>query len=205
MHRMTGLAVSIVAILFLAPELTGQACLGLPGGSRGAIGGTTTFRDHARTYGVSGMTTSDSNLYLVGEAGITAYDVDIENETMVAATLAQEIEPLQQTASVCPFAGAGYAFGTGYSQVTVPVGIAIGKTLPLGNGGSATLTPHVSPQFVWARDRINRVDQTIAESYFGVSAGGTIGIGQVVAGFGVSRIFEEGSPAVLGIRAGFAF
>ncbi len=205
MYRITSLGVSLIAVLAFAAGAQAQACVGIPQGSRGALGGSAAFREIARTYGISGMTTSGSNLYFVVEAGITSFDRDIEDETSLSAVGAQEIYALEPTASVCPFAGVGYSFGVGYSVLTVPAGVGIGKTVPLGDGGNATLTPHVSPQLVWAREAIAGFDASASEARFVVAGGATVGVGQVVAGVAVSRIFVEGSRAVVGIHGGFAF
>lgn len=210
MYRITSLGVSLIAVLSFAPAAHTQACVGFPQGSRGAIGGSADFRDFAKTYGVSGMTTSDSNLYFVAEASITAYEslIDNEPETSVRGVGAQEIYALESTASVCPFAGVGYSFGVTYGSeygvLTVPAGVAIGRTVQLGDGGYATLTPHVSPQVVWSRTSTEGFDP-MSRSRFVVAGGATVGVGQVVAGFAVSRVMVEGSTTTLGIRGGFAF
>src|SRR5690606_5016625 len=110
--------------------------------------GSAIFQEYGTTYGATGMTTSGPNLFFTASGGLTSYAFAPEKATALSVAGAQEIVGLEKTASVCPLIGAGYSFADRYNVLTVPMGIGIGRTLPLGAGGSATLTPHVTPQFV---------------------------------------------------------
>jgi hypothetical protein len=154
--------------------------------------------------GMASATNADA-LYLTARGGVTSYDASgRENQKSVGVGLATELATLQETASVCPQISLGYSFVEDFSTLTLPVGIGIGTTMPLGQGGN-TLTPHVTPQFIWASTRFEELDETESDTYFGFTGGATAGIGQVLVGASVGKVFEDGSDIVFGISGGFVF
>lgn len=203
---------TIAALLFgtvlLPASLEAQSCLGIPQGTGTAIAAGVSFPTDAKSYHLQGVTTAGTALFLGAGAGITSYDsdfLDVENETNLGAKVAFEIPALRQTASVCPQVGANYSFVENVNLLSIPVGFGVGTTLPLGEGGASTLTPYVTPEFIWSRLSVDGVDETESDTYFAVTAGATLGFGQFLIGANVGKVFEEDTDAIFGVQAGFGF
>jgi hypothetical protein len=200
----TTFAALMLALLAAPQTAAAQACLGAPQGARAGAYGNASFPKGAKTFGVSGMTTAGESVYASASYAMTAIDLDgAPKQHTVGSTLAYEVPSLTQSASVCPVVGATYTKWDEYSQIGVPVGVGIGKTLPLGVDGTNTLTPFVTPQFVWVQARYDGA--TASDTYFGMNAGATFGFNSFIAGASVSKLFEEGADAIFGIHLGVAF
>lgn len=198
---------SVLAALLLVPiGLQAQACRGVPQNSRHALSGGVGFPANATSYSMSGMTTARRGLFVGATVGITSYDIaGVENEQMMGADLAHEIAGLKRTASVCPAVGVQYNVLEGVRMRSVPLGVGVGKTLPLGEGQKSTFTAYAMPQFIWASLSADELDASESDTYFGIGAGATVGVGQLVFGASLGKIFEEGADAVFGIHVGFVF
>ncbi len=203
--KRVAIPLSFVAGLFFATGLSAQACIGLTQGSQGGLTGGMTLQNDGRYYAVNATTTTDGNLFASAHGGVTVFGGDWPNETTVGAHLAQEIEPLERTASVCPFAAVDYTFVDGFSMISVPLGVAIGRTIPLRENSGLALSPFVAPHFRWARIDIDGFDYDLSETSVGVLAGASLALGQVLVGGTLERQFDSGDVTVFGVRAGFAF
>jgi hypothetical protein len=203
--RTLSLALPVLALALALPAAAAaQACFGLPQGTRSAALGTIGFPSSATSFGVTGTTTLGENLYGSASYSLTSYDVKgIPNENSFGVRLAYEVPSLIESASVCPSVAASYSKLDDFSGVAIPFGVGIGTTMPLGETGTTTLTPFITPQFVWTR--VSYDGASASDTYFGANAGATVGFGTYFAGASVTKIFEEGSDAVIGIHIGLSF
>lgn len=196
-----------LAMLVLSPlALSAQACLGVPTGTNTAIIGGLSFPSNATGFTASGVMGAGESLYADASVGVIAPDIEgAENITHFGVGAAYEMPNLLETASVCPSASIGYQTVGGMNAFSIPLGVGIGTTMPMAEDGSTTLTPYVTPAFVWSRVTMDGVDGSASDTYFALNGGATIGFGQILAGAFLSKAFQDGADAVFGLQAGFAF
>ena len=206
MVRKRSLAFVVLAGSLVAMEgVAAQACLGIPDGSRGAFLGSVQFPENAKTYGVSGIVGAEnSDLYFGGGFGLTSFDYEgSENLKSFSGTAAVELGSVSPDLSLCPVVGVGYSWVEDLNVLSVPLGVGLGTTVPLGENGSAGLTPYAMPQFLW--ERATFMDESDSETYFGVVAGANVNFDRLLIGAFVTKIFEEGADAVFGIQGGLTW
>ena len=205
-HRLA-LSLSLLAPL-LAADASAQSCIGFPQGSAGALYASFGFPENANSYSLAGMVSSQQGgLFFQGGFGITAYDSElIENGKALTGGLAYEIASLAPEWSVCPLAAVTYGWVEELRTLSIPFGVGIGTTVPLGTGGEAALTPFAVPQFVYARAWLDDIDDSDDSDVFvGLGAGATVSIGSFLFGGQVIKIFEEDEDAVFSLHAGVAW
>jgi hypothetical protein len=204
--RLLILGLAATGLFWNATGIQAQACIGLPQGSRGGFAFTLGFPDEAKSYGISGIGSSDGGQVFFGaNFGIASYEGDdIENEKQVGGTLVYEVRSLTPGASLCPMIAAQYSWVEDLNAWSVPFGVGLGKTLPLEGGGSA-ITPFIIPQFLFVEVSVDDMDLSENDWFFGLSAGATFSFTNFFFGGMVSKIFEEGADAVLGVQVGLAW
>jgi hypothetical protein len=197
-------AVVFTGMMWIAPGLQAQACQGLPQGSRGGFAFSLGFPEEAKSYGISGLGSSEEgNLYFGTSFAITSYDLEgVENEKTAGGVIAYEIPSLTPGASLCPTVGAAYSWIEDLKTWSVPFGVGLGKTMNL-EGGGAALTPHVTPQFLYVDVSLH--DESESDWFFGLTAGATFSFTNFFIGGFVSKIFEEEADAVFGAQVGMAW
>ncbi len=206
--------VCVIALGFSLPAIPApvmaQACMGLPQGSGGAIRLGFGFPEGATSYAIEGMAASaDAGLFFTGVFGITSADTDAgvssENLTEVGGGFAFEVESLAPSVSLCPTIGLDYGWIEDLNLLSIPFGVGVGATLPLGRSGAAGLTPFIVPTFFHVRLSIDDLDGTESDTFFGINAGMTLNADAFVVGGAVSKLFEEGDKAVFSIFVGAAW
>jgi len=202
-------ALSALFVIFLvdAPGAAAQACLGLPQGSVGGSAFTLGFPKDAMEYGLEGTTANqDTGLLLTGEFSLLDPDVEAFEDTKEAGGwLGWEIEPLRDQVSLCPRVGLAYQWVGVLNALTIPFGVAVGRTLDITWDGSAGITPFAMPQFLWTRHSRDDIDVTSTETVFALTGGLALNIGVLVIGGRASKIFEEGNDPVFSAFVGAAW
>lgn len=204
----------------LPSAASAQACLGSPGrAGQVTLAGTVGFPESATSYGAAAMYNAQGPVAVFGSFTLTNPDhAGLKNVTTfgggAALDLAEVSVRLAEGLSVCPNASVAYStfkqnFGpleVDASEFSVPLGLAFGSTLALGES-STTLTPWVNPQFLYTRFSVKAAGESESDSdtFVGVVGGATVGFGPFFVGGSVAKVFEEGTKAVLGVQGGFVF
>ncbi len=188
----------LLGLCFSLPTgLAAQACLGVPQGRQLVLSAFKTEPPHAERYGGTLVSDVGDHNYVSVQAGLTSYDGESwrsSNDWDGAVTIAHELQPLRPTLSVCPAIGARYSFETNHNVLSVPAGVAAGKTL-----GPVTL--YAFPHFLWLRDRSRDYTNTYAAMDYGV----TVALGSVMLQFTHSHLLEQGARMTHGFGVGLAF
>lgn len=195
-------------VMLGAESLSAQACIGYPQRRDGAVSATFSFPEGGTGYDLSGMVASqDADVFFEGGFGIVAPDEEaLENVKHVHGTAAYQVEALAPDASICPAVGVSYSWVGDLNTWTIPFGIGVGATVPLGRRGRSGLTPFAIPQFLYIRDSIDDVDDSAASDVFvALQAGLTLHVGAFRITGGVSKIFEEDRDAVFALGVGAAW
>ena len=202
--RPIALALAIGGTFWAGNGLQAQACQGLPQGSRGGFAFGLAVPEDAKSYGISGIGSSeDADLFFGASFSLTSYDhQDLENEKTAGGVVAYEISSLAPGVSLCPTVGAVYSWIEDVSAWSIPFGVGLGKTMRLEGGGSA-LTPYVIPQFLHVKVSVD--DFSESDWFFGLSAGATFSFTNFFVGGFMSKIFEEGVDAIFGAQIGLAW
>lgn len=210
MHRMIS-SLALVLLLVVPAALQAQACFGLPQTSSSAFAGGLGAIDASTTYGISGtMGRAGSSLFAGASAAITSVEHSRFGGTdytiaRLGATLAHEITPLKKIVSVCPSVGVQYGFHRYAQQLSLPLALRIGRTLPLGKSETTTLTPYLAPRYVFSRlysdshDLPERLDRS-----YEFNIGANIAHKRVFLGVFLGELFELSGP-FFGVQAGYAF
>lgn len=202
-------SVLAVAMAALTPHAArAQACLGYPQGSAGAVSAGFSFPEGGTGYALSGMVASQGGgAFFEGGFGIVAPDEEeFENAKILQGTVAYQVEALAPDASVCPAVGVSFSWVEDLNTWTIPFGIAVGGTIPLGPEASASLTPFAAPQFLYVRTSVDDVEDSAASDvYVALQAGLSLGVGAFRLSGAVSKIFEEDMDAVFSVTVGAAW
>ncbi|HSM60157.1 MAG TPA: hypothetical protein VK849_05145 [Longimicrobiales bacterium] len=188
-------------------EAAAQACVGLPQGSAGALALSVAFPEDATTYGLGGATYEEYTdlVFTVGFA-LTKDDVDTgEDLKSVGGTFGWEVDALQDDVSLCPTVGLSYEWIADLNLLTVPLGVAVGRTFRLGRTTDAGLTPFAMPHFLWTRATVDDVEGSETDTFFAVSGGLSLNLGPFLFGGGVNKIFEEDLDPVYSVFVGAAW
>lgn len=206
----SGCRVALVAtalLLFGTTSAWAQACIGYAQGRGGALNATVTFPEGGTGYDLSGMVASiDYGTFFTAGFGIVAPDEeegeDFESTKGVHGNIAYQIEALAPAASICPVAGVDYSWIEGLKTLTVPFGVGVGSTIPLGRGGSG-LTPFAVPQFLYVRESLDDSEEDPeSEVFVALEAGLTLNLKAFRITGGVSKIFEEDLDPVFSVTLG---
>ncbi len=183
--------------LALPTGLRAQACLGVPQGRQHYLTALRTQPRVGTRYGGSLVSGLGGQSFAAMEVGLTSYEdrsLGSTNDWDARLTLAHELEPLRETASVCPEVGVGYTFTTDPHMLTVPAGVGVGKTFGI-------VTLYTFPHFRWVRD----VELKHSNAYAAIEYGLTLSLGSVVLGFSNSHLVERSAHITTGVQLGFAF
>lgn len=198
-----------------------QACLGVP--TRDAqfnLRGDVGFPEETKQY--SAVVTADLNGPLSFELNAGLIDIDEveDNGVSFGGKLAYELPGLTQ-ASICPLAGGQYStltaeetaggvtFEADASSLVIPIGIGVGKTLPLGTTSSFTL--YAQPQYLHIRSSIDanvgdiEFEEEETGNEFGIDAGARLGLGRFLVGGAVNWATIEEYDPVFSVTAGLTF
>ncbi len=188
----------VVGLSLAVPSgLRAQACLGVPQGRQYSLTAIRTQPPQAIRYGGSLVSDLGGHTFAGLQVGLTAPEDaawSASNDWDGALTLAHELEPLRGTASVCHEVGVGYTFETGHNVLTVPAGVAAGKTFGI-------VTLYAFPHFRWVRD----VQLDEANAHAALEYGITIALGKVILGFSNGHLLERDAHITTGMQVGFAF
>lgn len=201
-------ALTITALTVLSTSSAqAQACIGYAQGRGGALNATVTFPEGGTGYDLNGMVASrDYGTFLTGGFGVVAPEEeegeDFESTKNAHAAIAYEIEALAPDASICPVIGVTYSWVEDLNTLTVPFGVGVGSTIPLGRGGSG-LTPFAIPHFLYLRESIDDAEEDPESDVFvALEAGLTLNLKAFRITGGVSKIFEEELDPVYSVTVG---
>lgn len=150
-----------VLCIFLIPVTAiAQACLGVPLEPHGiALTGGVAFSDGGTGYG-GDLHVNAYPIIVSGGYSLQTFDEAESNANNVRGSLSFELPDLP--VSACPFAGVHYGrltdqvvdgftiYDVTLSTLTVPVGFAIGASLPVGP--VLSFVPYAAPQFMYIRN-----------------------------------------------------
>lgn len=198
--------VAAAATLLSASAATAQACIGYPQGTTGAAVAGFSFPEGATGYSLTGLVGSQRGFaFLQASFGIVAPDVEALESTKVAsASFAFEVPPLAPEVSFCPVGGFSFSWVEDTNVWSVPFGVAVGGTIPLGRGGEAGLTPFAIPQFIYVREQLEGFDAE-SDVFVGVTAGATVNVGPFLVRGSMAKIFEQNLDAVFSVGVGAAW
>jgi len=202
---MSGLAAAAAALV-LAGSAGAQVCAGFPtADGQGSIGALANFPSGFDQYGAEG------SYNMVGPFALNAGfihstdDGDDLNTFRVGAALdaGSFLGALLPGISICPNVRADHTSEEGVTLWTVPIGLGLGASLPVGSP-DMTLTPYVIPALVWQRfDAGGGIDESATE--FGVRGGADLNFDRFFLGGLVEWVNNSAQDAVFGVRAGIKF
>jgi hypothetical protein len=197
-----------------------QACLGVPThDAQFNVRGEVAFPQDTRQY--SAVVTADLNGPLSFELNAGLIDIDEveDNGASFGGKLAYEMAVSQL--SICPLGGGQYSTITveetdgavtlegDANSLVIPVGIGLGKTLPLGSGSSLTL--YAQPQYLHIRSSFEaavagiEIDEEAIENEFGIDAGARLGLGRLLVGGAMNWATLPDYDPVFSVTAGVTF
>jgi hypothetical protein len=196
-----------VAALVVAGSAGAQVCAGFPTTSgQGTLGALVNFPPEIDQYGAEG------SYNLAGPLAVNAGFLLSKNDAAEANTfrggLAFELPSFTgnfgSTASICPNVRADYTSENGVTVWTVPIGLGVGASVPLG-GPDLTLSLYIIPALVWNRfdHEIDLFDET--ETNFGARSGFDLNFNRFFLGATSEWLDFSDGEAVVGLRAGIKF
>lgn len=202
--------------LFSAAEAASQACLGVPTlDGHTAVSLDLGLSQPRNSYGISISANLRGPLSLAGGwALIKARDIAPNGDEM-GATLALELPGAW--ASVCPSVGVGHTRFQRFqnqalvttSRTLIPVGLYVGRTVPMGENRS--LTGYVSPQVVFARTKLayesgdfvgTDEGPAIKDTEFGLEAGVKLSVRRFFGGAGLRLTTLDDTDPTLAVALG---
>lgn len=207
------MALAAAGVLVSTGSAAAQAYFGTPIGDAGfAVRAEVGFPEDSKTYDV----VLDANL--LGPISFQLFgglwdidDVD-DNGARFGGKVGYEL-PVASV-SVGPFVGAEYATissGEGVDEVkasllTIPVGLGIGTTLPVGSTADVAL--YAQPAYYYMKPELEIGGQEFdadSQNEFGAEAGARLGFGRFLVGGSVEFTTVEDSDAVFSLTAGLRF
>ncbi|MDB4950815.1 MAG: hypothetical protein JWM27_3464 [Gemmatimonadetes bacterium] len=102
---------------------------------------------------------------------------------------------------ICPTASLDFASNRGVDLLVAPVGVGFGVSLPLGADPRSSVQPYVVPALVF--DRVSDGTVSDTRTSFGLRGGVSVTFGSFFVTGEVNQVFDAGSNAVFGVKAGF--
>lgn len=205
---------SASGILALSVVLAGPAaayaqnCLGMPiANQKSAVSLSMAFPEEAKTFGISGRMRLDGPLSMGAGYTMTSINEVDPKVHNFGVDAAYEI-PVTPAASVCGVVGVEHSSisdeGVKFSDLTIPIGVGIGKSFPAGN--NAELVPYAVPQLLWTRSSVSAGGVSVSDSSadFGLNLGATYRLQQLMLRAGVTITSIEGDKATFGVGIGYA-
>lgn len=185
-----------------------QSCIGMPIASqKSAISVNAAFPEEAKTFGISGRMRLDGPISLgAGYSMTTINDVDPKVHSF-GVDGAYEL-PVTQAAAICGVVGIEHSSisddGTKFSDLTIPIGVGVGKSFPAGD--NAELVPYAMPHLLWTRSSVSAGGVSLSDSSadFGLKLGATYRLQQLLLNAGVTITSIEGDKATFGVGIGYA-
>lgn len=206
------LALPVAFALSAIPgAVTAQACVGAPiAESFNGVAAQIGFPQDAMIYGASVRHNRAGPLSM--SAGYTMASMENVDPKQhgVAADVSYELAFADAPLSACPTVGLGYTRmsddAVSLSSLSVPVGIAMGRSFELAQGGA--VIPHVMPHWTWTRFTIDPAtgdavsdDGSVLGALFGV----TFATHRFYLTGGLNWIDEDGQDPIFSISAGVPF
>lgn len=215
------MALATAGAVLTTGSAAAQACLGVP--TRDAqfnVRADVALPENAKHY--SAVLTADLNGPFSFElnAGLIDLDDVEDNGASFGGKLAYEVPAVTQV-SICPLAGGqfstltaeetagGVTFEADATSLVIPVGIGVGKTLPLGTTSSFTV--YAQPQYLHIRSSLEAsaggvtIDEETTDNQFGIDAGARVGFGRLLVGGAVNWATIEDYDPVFSVTAGVTF
>jgi hypothetical protein len=199
MIRSTRILLAATLLLIAAPALPGQVCVGIPThDGQLHLAGVAALGGDAPGYGMEFganftgyLSSAFAYLRSEGDEGATdRFDGRFTYE--IPVTLPQ----------ACPTLGVSLTrFDDGSERLTVPVGIGIGG--PILFRPTVEVGLHAIPRYLWVQDRM--AGEHTRTDGFGAELGGSVALGRVFLGGGVSIDTLEGSTTGGILRLGVSF
>lgn len=206
MKKTTCGILAAVAVLATAAGAGAQVCAGFPiRDGQGSIHALANFPSGFDQYGVEGAYNFTGPLSING--GYIRSSGGGDHLDTFRAGAALDITPYVAAAlpgiSVCPNVRADFTSQDDVNFVTVPIGLGLGASLPVG-GPDMTLTPFVIPALVWSHASASGLP-SVNETDFGIRGGADLNFDRFYLGGVVEWIDTPGNDAVFGVRAGIKF
>lgn len=208
--KLSASGILAVTVALAAPAAANaQNCLGLPiANQKAAASFNVSFPEEAKSFGLSGRLRLDGPLSLGASYSMTSIN-EVDPKLHSFGFDASYELPVTTAASVCGVAGVEHSSisegGQKNSNLTVPIGVGIGKSFPVGN--NAELVPYAMPHLLWNRysTSVGGIDFTDSTTDFGLNLGATYRLNKILLNAGVHVNSIEGSSAVFGVGVGYAF
>lgn len=198
----------VFALVAVPAHLVAQSCIGVPvAESRNAVTAEIGFPESATAYGASFRHNVAGPLSVAASYGLSSYDDVDPKQHSVGGDVAYELNGAG--VSACPTGGVAYSRisdeGGSVSAISVPLGVGFGKSFRLTN--SASIVPHVVPQWIWTRATVDvgGVEASGEASMLAAKLGATIATPRFYFGGGVLWLDEDEADPVFSLMAGLPF
>ncbi|HEV7588012.1 MAG TPA: hypothetical protein VGO40_07750 [Longimicrobium sp.] len=205
---MSGFAVAVAALV-VAGSAGAQVCAGFPiAEGQGSIGGLASFPSGVNNFGVEGAYnftgpfSANAGYIRSTETGGGPGKQDVFR-VGAALDISSAASGILPGVSVCPNARADFASQGGVNSYSIPVGLGLGVSLPLG-APDMSLSPYVIPAayFTHISGDIGGVHVSDSSTDFGIRGGADLNVDRFYFGGTVEWINVSGNKAVFGVRAG---
>jgi hypothetical protein len=198
-------AFAAAAAVAVAGTAQAQVCAGFPiHDNQGTISARADFPSGADQYGVEGafnftgpLSLNAGYIYTKDNSGVTAGHLDTFRAG-AAVDISGYTAAMLPGISVCPNVRADFTSIAGTNFYSVPVGLGLGASVPLGSP-DMSLTPYAIPAVVFSGGSgVNSTD-------FGIRGGADLNFDRFYLGGQVEWVNGGGSNAVFGVRGGIKF
>jgi hypothetical protein len=193
-------AVALTALSFLATPAAAQLCTGVPmnvGQTNASL--RAWMPEGSNTFELRGANKLAETVTIGATYSLTTADgLDALHSLGVDGAL--EL-PLNLPVGVCAVAGVSTNVNGDGRLIDVPLGVAFGGNLEVGDGLS--LVPFAIPQLMYTR--ISGGGVSISNSDFGILGGANLIVNNLAFGFQVRRPFVDGAKTDFGVLIGMNF
>jgi hypothetical protein len=196
----------LAAAALCAGEARAQICAGFPTADREfSFGGEIAFPENANFYGVEGNYNAAGPFAFSVGIGRLSFDNSDTDLTVFNAGAAFDFSfagtPSRPYFSVCPLVEIEYAKEGDVSVRSIPIGVGVGSSFPIGAGGTNTFMPYIIPAIVFSRVEVEDLGSD-SDSNVGLKLGALFGFGRFYAGAEMSHVFDTDSDPTFGVRVG---
>lgn len=207
--RRSILALPLAAAIAAVPSgLQAQSCIGIPvADSHNAVMADIGFPQNGTSFGVGFRHNAVGPASVGASYSLTSYDNVDPKEHSVGVDASYELPGL--SFSACPTVGLSYSrmseSDASVSALWVPVGVGFGTSVELGP--TASLVPHVVPQWIWVRAKVDVAGEEFSDSdsLWGALFGATVALPTFYFGGGLMWTDQENVDPTFTLRAGFPF
>ena len=194
-----------VAALVVAGSASAQVCAGFPiADNHGSIGGLATFPSGMNAFGVEGAFNRNGPLSVnagyirAEETGSSSVHQDVFRAG-AALDISSMTGSILPGVSVCPNVRADFKSQGGTDSYSIPVGLGLGVSLPVGAPGMS-LSPYAIPALY-----ISHTSGFDTFTDFGVRGGADLSVDRFYFGGTIEWVNEPGNDPAFGVRAGIKF